>query len=85
MGGSRLSREQVTAILAAPDRSTWSGCRDAAMLTTAYNTGARVSEITALRVGDVLLERQSAMHLNGKGRKERVIPLWKNTATELRT
>ncbi len=80
-----LSREQVTAILAAPDRSTWSGCRDAAMLTTAYNTGARVSEITALRVGDVLLERQSAMHLHGKGRKERVIPLWKNTATELRT
>lgn len=80
-----LSREQVTAILAAPDRSTWSGCRDAAMLTTAYNTGARVSEITALRVGDVLMERQSAVHLHGKGRKERVIPLWKNTATELQT
>ena len=79
-----LSREQIAAILAAPDRSTWSGQRDAAMLATIYNTGARVSEITALRVRDVLVDRQSAVHLHGKGRKERVIPLWKNTATGLR-
>lgn len=78
-----LSREQIAAILAAPDRSTWSGHRDAAMLATAYNTGARVSEITALHVTDVLLERRSAVHLHGKGRKERVIPLWKSTAAEL--
>jgi integrase/recombinase XerD len=80
-----LSREQVTAILAAPDRSTWTGRRDAVLLTTAYNTGARVSELTALRVPDVLLDRQSAVHLHGKGRKQRVIPLWKTTAAELRT
>lgn len=79
-----LTREQITAILAAPDRNTWSGHRDAVLLATTYNTGARVSEITALRVRDVLLDRQSAVHLHGKGRKERVIPLWKNTATELR-
>ena len=79
-----LSREQIAAILAAPDRSTWSGHRDTVMLATTYNTGARVSEITALRVRDVLLDRQTAVHLHGKGRKERVIPLWKNTATELR-
>jgi integrase/recombinase XerD len=79
-----LSREQVAAILAAPDRRTWSGRRDAVLLATAYNTGARVSELTALRVRDVLLDRQSAVHLHGKGRKQRVIPLWKNTATELR-
>jgi integrase/recombinase XerD len=79
-----LSREQIAAILAAPDRSTWSGDRDAVLLATAYNTGARVSEITALRVRDVLLDRQTAVHLHGKGRKQRVIPLWKNTATELR-
>lgn len=79
-----LTREQITAILAAPDRSTWSGHRDAVLLATAYNTGARVSEITALRVRDVLLDRQTAVHLHGKGRKQRVIPLWKNTATELR-
>jgi integrase/recombinase XerD len=79
-----LSRDQVAAILAAPDRRTWSGHRDQVMLATTYNTGARVSEITALRVGDVLLDRQTAVHLHGKGRKQRVIPLWKNTATELR-
>ncbi|RZL71830.1 MAG: integrase [Rhodococcus sp. (in: high G+C Gram-positive bacteria)] len=79
-----LTREQVTAILAAPDRSTWSGQRDAVLFATAYNTGARVSEITGLQVRDVLLERQSAVHLHGKGRKERAIPLWANTAAELR-
>ena len=79
-----LTREQIAAILAAPDRTTWSGHRDAVLLATAYNTGARVSEITGLRVRDVLLDRQAAVHLHGKGRKERAIPLWRNTATELR-
>jgi site-specific recombinase XerD len=79
-----LSREQVAAILAAPDRRTWSGRRDAVLLATAYNTGARVSELTALRVRDVLLDRQTAVHLHGKGRKQRVIPLWKTTAAQLR-
>jgi integrase/recombinase XerD len=79
-----LTREEVAAILDAPDRSTWSGHRDAVLLATMYNTGARVSEITGLRVRDVLLDRQTAVHLHGKGRKERAIPLWKSTATELR-
>ena len=79
-----LTREQVAAILAAPDRSTWSGQRDAVLFATAYNTGARVSELTGLQVRDVLLDRQTAVHLHGKGRKQRVIPLWKNTAAELR-
>jgi integrase/recombinase XerD len=79
-----LTREQIAAILDAPDRRTWSGHRDAVLLATTYNTGARVSEITGLRVRDVLLDRQTAVHLHGKGRKERAIPLWKNTANELR-
>ncbi len=79
-----LTREQIAAILAAPDRGTWSGHRDAVLLATAYNTGARVSELTGLQVRDVLLDRQTAVHLHGKGRKQRAIPLWKNTATELR-
>jgi site-specific recombinase XerD len=82
---SYLSRDQIAAILAAPDRNTWTGRRDAVLLATTYNTGARVSEITALRVRDVLVDRQTAVHLHGKGRKERVIPLWKNTATALRS
>ena len=80
-----LTKEQITAILAAPDRSTWSGRRDAILLAVAYNTGARVSELTALPVRDVLLESRSALQLNGKGRKQRVIPLWASTARELRT
>ena len=79
-----LTRDQIAAILAAPDRGTWSGHRDAVLLATAYNTGARVSELTGLRVRDVLLDRQTAVHLHGKGRKQRAIPLWKNTAAELR-
>jgi site-specific recombinase XerD len=78
-----LTREQINAILAAPDRTTWSGQRDAVLLAVAYNTGARVSELTALTARDVLLDGQAALHLHGKGRKERVIPLWRSTATEL--
>jgi len=80
-----LSREEIAAILAAPDRRTWSGQRDAVLLAVAYNTGARVSELIGLRVRDVLVERRSAVHLHGKGRKQRVIPLWPNTAADLRS
>lgn len=79
-----LTRDEITAILAAPDQSTWSGHRDAVMLAVAYNTGARVSELIGIRVRDVLLERESALLLHGKGRKQRVIPLWASTAASLR-
>jgi site-specific recombinase XerD len=79
-----LSREEVQALLDAPDRTRWSGQRDAVLFAVLYNTGARVSEITGLRIADVLLDRASALHLHGKGRKERVVPLWKSTAAQLR-
>jgi integrase/recombinase XerD len=79
-----LSREEVQALLDAPDRGTWSGHRDAVLFTVLCNTGARISEITGLRIADVLLDRAAALHLHGKGRKERVIPLWKSTAAQLR-
>ena len=79
-----LLREEVQAVLDAPDRSTWSGRRDAVMFAVLYNTGARVSEMTRLRVADVLVDRASSLHLHGKGRKERVVPLWKSTAAQLR-
>lgn len=79
-----LTREEIAAILAAPNRATWSGQRDAVLLAVAYNTGARVSELCALQVRDVLLDRQTAVLLHGKGRKQRVIPLWENTAAQLR-
>ncbi len=78
-----LSREEIQALLEAPDRSTPSGRRDAVLFAVLYNTGARVSEITGLRVSDVLLDRASLL-LHGKGRKERVVPLWKSTASQLR-
>ena len=78
-----LSREEVQALLDAPDRTTWSGQRDATLFAVLYNTGARVSEVIRLRVADVLLDRAHAVHLHGKGRKERVIPLWKSTVAQL--
>jgi integrase/recombinase XerD len=79
-----LSREEVQAVLDAPDRTTWSGQRDAVLLRVLYNTGARVSEMTGLRLVDVCFDRAAAVLLHGKGRKERVLPLWKSTATQLR-
>jgi site-specific recombinase XerD len=79
-----LSREEMQAVLDAPDPSTWSGRRDIVLLNTLYNTGARVSEVTASRVADVLLDRQASLLLHGKGRKERLAPLWPRTAKMLR-
>jgi integrase/recombinase XerD len=80
-----LSRDEVKALLAAPDRTVWSGRRDHALLLTLYNTGARVSEIIALRREQVRLDPVGAhVELLGKGRKERIVPLWTETAQVLR-
>jgi len=79
-----LSREEINALLDAPDRRTWSGRRDAVLFAVLYNTGARVSEAIGLRVSDVLLDRAAALRLHGKGRKDRVVPLWKSTAKQIR-
>ena len=62
-----LSREEIDALLAAPDRSTWSGHRDHVLFTTLYNTGARVSEIIGVRVADLVLEPVAHVRLHGKG------------------
>lgn len=78
-----LSREEITAILAAPDRTTWSGQRDHVLFATLYNSGARVSEIVGVRVADLSLARPAFLHLRGKGRKERQVPLWPSTAAQL--
>lgn len=80
-----LSREEIAALLVAPDRSTWSGRRDHAMLITFYNTGARVSEITRMCAGDVTPRASPSVRIHGKGRKERVVPLWASTARVLAT
>jgi site-specific recombinase XerD len=79
-----LPQEQVQAILSAPPETTWSGQRDRVMLATLYNTGARVSELTGMRVCDVMLASTAAVRIHGKGRKERTVPLWRNTATQIR-
>jgi integrase/recombinase XerD len=52
-----LTREEIEALLNAPDAATWCGQRDRVMLTTLYNTGARVSELIGMKVGDIVLDR----------------------------
>lgn len=79
-----LSRSEMDAILEAPDLSTWSGQRDRVLFATMYNTGARVSEMASMRLTDVSLLESSSMRIHGKGRKERVLPLWKDTVKRLR-
>jgi len=79
-----LSRSEVEALLAAPDRSTWSGHRDQVLFATLYNTGARVSEILSLCRTDVELDGTRCVHIQGKGRKQRVVPLWSSTAARLK-
>jgi|OpeIllAssembly_1097287.scaffolds.fasta_scaffold59752_2 site-specific recombinase XerD len=74
-----LSHAEMQAILEAPDRSTWSGQRDHVMLTTLYNTGARVSEIVGLRIADLDPVGGASVRIRGKGRKERMTPLWRST------
>jgi integrase/recombinase XerD len=71
-----MTREEVTAVLSACDNSTWSNRRDRVLFTLMYNTGARVSEITGLRVADA---DGPIVRLHGKGRKERQVPLWPET------
>ena len=79
-----LSREEIEALLNAPDPGTWCGQRDRVMLAVLYNTGARVSELIGMTVGDVVLDRSSSIRIHGKGRKERTVPLWRTTATQIR-
>jgi site-specific recombinase XerD len=79
-----LTRKEVQAILDAPDTATWAGQRDHALFTMLYNTGARVSEIIDLRVKSLILDTAPAVHLMGKGRKQRTVPLWRSTVTVMR-
>src|SRR2546422_853837 len=66
-----LTRTEMQALLAAPDRSKWSGRRDYALLLTLYNSGARVSEVTTLKRGQICFGASTFLQLIGKGRKER--------------
>ena len=79
-----LTRTEIQALLATQDSSKWSGRRDYALLLTLYNSGARVSEITALRRQQVCFGASTFLQLTGKGRKERTVPLWPETARVLK-
>ncbi len=79
-----LSQEQIDAIVNSPDDATFSGRRDRVLLMLLYNTGARVSEIAGLRIQDVSLESRMSVHIRGKGRKNRSVPLWRQTVKLLR-
>lgn len=77
-----LTREEMLAVLGQPG-SSWSSQRDHLLLAMLYNTGARVSEIIGVRVIDVVFEGAACVHLQGKGRKQRSVPLWKTTILEI--
>jgi integrase/recombinase XerD len=79
-----LTRQEMQAILDAPDKATWAGQRDHALFTMLYNTGARVSEIIDLRVENLIIDTSPSIHLTGKGRKQRSVPLWRSTVTVMR-
>lgn len=79
-----LEAREIAAILDAPDRTTPDGRRDHALLLTLFNTGARVQEILDVRPSDLQLVRPFQVRLRGKGRKERLCPLWIRTVKILR-
>ncbi len=70
-----LTREEIAALLAAPNQISWTGRRDHAMLTLATQTGLRVSELTGLTIADLRLGAGPHVSCHGKGRKQRITPL----------
>ena len=79
-----LNQQEMQALIDAPDHKTKFGIRDRAMLYLAFAAGLRVSELISLKLDQVKLNADSTIHVCGKGRKERIIPLWKETATAMR-
>lgn len=79
-----LAPAEVDALLAAPDQSRWEGRRDRVLLLLAVQTGLRVSELTGLNCGDVTLGAGPSVRCEGKGRRQRAVPLSAPTATLLR-
>jgi len=78
-----LTRPEMLAVLGQPE-ACWSSQRIYLLLAMLYNTGARVSEMIGTRVVDVILDGGACVHLHGKRRKLRSIPLWKSTVVEIR-
>jgi site-specific recombinase XerD len=79
-----LDANEIAALLAAPDRSTWAGKRDHALLLLAVQTGLRASELVSMRNKDVVLGTGAHVRCMGKGRKERCTPIRRETAKVLK-
>lgn len=79
-----LTRLEIEALLAAPNRTTWLGQRDHALLLLAVQTGLRLSELTSLDRSSVFLGRGAHVRCIGKGRKERCTPLTHQVISTLR-
>lgn len=80
-----LTEDEVDAVLAACDRTSWTGRRDYAMIVLFVQTGLRISEVTSLTLSDVILATGAHVRCVGKGRKERCTPLVPATVRVLRT
>ena len=78
-----LEAEDARLIISMPDRRTCDGWRDYTLLLFLYNCGARVSEATGLRWDDLQLAAPRQVRLRGKGKKDRLLPLWTETANAL--
>lgn len=81
---SYLGEEEIAALLAAPDRATWTGRRDHVLLLVAVQTGLRASELIGLTLGDVHLGTGAHVGCHGKGRKDRITPLTTGAVAALR-
>jgi integrase/recombinase XerD len=79
-----LQFEEIQEVIEVVDRSSARGKRDYALLVLMFNTGARVQEILELKTNDLQLSRPFGVRLQGKGRKERICPIWPETAQVLR-
>jgi len=79
-----LTEKSIKKVLTMPDTTTVNGRRDLTLLSTLYDTGARVQEIVDLKVRDVRLESPAIVCLTGKGRKIRHVPIMKQTEALLR-
>jgi site-specific recombinase XerD len=79
-----LTVEEMQAILDAPEPTNKVGIRDRAMLHLCFAGGLRVSELIGLRIDDLNLQPNPSVFVHGKGRRERCLPLWKETASALR-
>jgi integrase/recombinase XerD len=80
-----LSSEEMQSLLNAPDLQRRDGIRDRAMLHLCFAAGLRVSELVSLPLHALAFYPTPSVHILGKGRKERTLPLWKATAADMRT